>query len=120
MTDEQVALIKRLSRCRFGVGTYDKRFVRDMSYQVEHDSAKELTTRQARYLTWLHWRYRRQLGEPDLPRPVLEPLPETEAKPAAKGAPIFACGRNMGSAQKQRDKDLKRLASWNEGKAREE
>ncbi len=58
MTPEQHDLIHKLSRCTFLPGSYEKRFVRDLS---SCPPEQELTEKQARFLLKVGWRYRRQL-----------------------------------------------------------
>jgi hypothetical protein len=62
-------MLERLARCTFLPGSFDKRFVRNLS--GNRDLA--LSKRQAAYLEYMHYHYRGQLGEPDHPfvaRPV--------------------------------------------------
>lgn len=56
VTPQQAEALKALGRCRFGAGSYDKRFVRDLQ------DAPELTQRQGEELARLVYRYRKQLG----------------------------------------------------------
>lgn len=45
----------------FALGTSQKRFAQAMIWHVDHMPEKPLTPKQARYLTILAWRYRRQM-----------------------------------------------------------
>ena len=93
MTESQFDLIQRLSKCTFSPASFDKRFMRDIS---SYAIGMNLSAKQAAYLEILHYRYRRQLHEPDVLPPntlVVNPSgPEDERE---------------------------RLAAWNEGRARE-
>lgn len=61
MSDEQRQKIYDLSHfCKFGVGAYDKRFVRDMSTRPND---YELTEKQAAFLDKTHHRYREQIHD---------------------------------------------------------
>lgn len=60
MTPEQRELIDKLKQCRFAVGSYDKRFVNDMSVKPDN---YQLTDKQASFLEKLAHRYRRQLAK---------------------------------------------------------
>ena len=55
-TDREKAQLKALSGCTFGVGTWDKRFVRQMT------GVDEITEKQAYWILKLTFKYRRQLG----------------------------------------------------------
>ena len=92
MTHEQFDLIQRLRKCVLSPASFDKRFIRDLaSYAI----GMELSAKQAAYLEILHYRYRRQLHEPDCPRPnTLVVNPDGPEDERAK------------------------LAAWNEGKPR--
>jgi hypothetical protein len=58
MTDEQYAAIQLLTRCTFLPGSYEKRFVGDMSLKLKTD---ELTERQSAFLARVAYRYRGQI-----------------------------------------------------------
>ncbi len=119
MTDQQFAMLAALISCTFGTGSREKRFVRDMASQSKE---YELTARQDWYLRRIYYRYRVQLGQPDMAKPAdfhEPPLPVSGAELArreAKGQ-ILVC-RAPVSADRQRAADLERLQAWNEGKAR--
>ena len=59
MTQEQKQMLAALRNCTFLPGSYDKRFVNDMSNKAED---YELSDKQAVFLEKLHHRYRRQIG----------------------------------------------------------
>lgn len=58
MTEEQYSLLQRLKQCTFLPGSYDKRFVRNLSAAPKDVN---LTKGQADYLSKLEHKYRRQL-----------------------------------------------------------
>lgn len=61
MSDEQRQKITDLnSYCKFGVGAYDKRFVRHMATMPDD---YELTEKQAAFLDKTHHRYREQIHD---------------------------------------------------------
>lgn len=63
MTAEQIAQIKALRQhVTFLPGSYDKRFVADLSGQANSNPDKPLTERQAIFLEKLCYKYRRQLN----------------------------------------------------------
>lgn len=59
MTSEQSLKIQALYHCTFLPGSFQKRFVRDMSAKTITD---ELTEKQAVYLDKLYWMYREQIN----------------------------------------------------------
>lgn len=59
LTSEHFGMIQDLKRCTFLPGSFDKRFVRNMSYHVE---GSDITEKQAECLKKMHHRYRRQIG----------------------------------------------------------
>ena len=61
MSDEERALARRLVRCRFAVGSYAKRFARDMASRADKPGA-ELTFNQHEFLKRMEHLYRRQLA----------------------------------------------------------
>lgn len=66
MTDEQKSLIGRLARCRMLPGDWDKMFIKSLcALPTDH----ELSEPQIMALERLHYKYRKQLGEPDLAKP---------------------------------------------------
>ena len=67
MTDEQYKLLQRLAGCTFLPGSWEKRFVRNLSAEPKD---YELSAKQLAALERLHYRYRRQLGEPDMLKPL--------------------------------------------------
>ena len=94
MTPEQFSLIQRLSKCTFLPGSFEKRFVRNLA---EYTVKDEISAKQQRYLEKLHYRYRRQLHEPDFP------MPEWMVRERAR---------------EREEADIKRLAQWNAGRMR--
>jgi hypothetical protein len=58
-TYELIALSKWLPRCTFGVGSPEKRFVR------QNQNATALTEKQREWLRKITYRYRRQIGLSD-------------------------------------------------------
>ena len=80
MTDEHYQLLQRLVDCTFLPGSWEKRFVRDLSAETKD---YELTAKQLAQVERLHYRYRRQLGEPDMLKP-LALAKEDECKAAQK------------------------------------
>lgn len=67
MTEQQRIWLGQLSRCMFLPGSWDKRFVRDVSaYPADH----ELTDKQAAALHKLAYRYRRQRGDLKMRKPT--------------------------------------------------
>lgn len=62
MSDEQYAAIQLLNRCTFLPGSYEKRFVGDMSMKSKD---YELTDRQAQFLMKLAYYYRGQIHKID-------------------------------------------------------
>jgi hypothetical protein len=61
-TDEERRLMKHLIGCTFAVGSFDKRFVRDVSARIE--ATGEITDKQGVLIYTLHYRYRRQHRKP--------------------------------------------------------
>lgn len=59
MTPEQRNKVNLLRRCRFLPGSFDKRFVRDMSTKSDD---YELSKKQATYLDKTFTRYRKQIA----------------------------------------------------------
>lgn len=59
MTPIQIKALSLLSGCTFLPGSFDKRFVRDLS-SLPDKEAKELTDKQKRYLWKLVYKYRKQ------------------------------------------------------------
>jgi hypothetical protein len=125
MTDEQRRMIERLSKCRFGVGSADKRFVADMFARTRIAPDAELTPRQDWYLRRTFYRYRRQLGDMEMKIPPdyheapasTKPVVETTVKEQANGD-IIVC-RKRGTPDAQLAAELARLAEWNEGRKRQ-
>lgn len=66
MTDQQRKWIQELTRCTFQPGSWEKRFVRDLAALSPYDV---LTERQAAALHRTAYRYRKQRGNPGMPRP---------------------------------------------------
>ena len=60
VTDEHRAMMKDLSGCTFAVASFDKRFVRNISAQI--NAGQMLTEKQSALIYTLHYRYRRQHG----------------------------------------------------------
>lgn len=58
MTTEQHQLIARLAKCSFLPGSFEKRFIRDLSQKTPD---YELGSKQAVYLEAMAHRYRKQL-----------------------------------------------------------
>lgn len=121
MTDEQRKLIEALARCRFGVGNSAGRFVAEMLARTRMMPAAELTPRQDWYLRRLAYTYRRQLRQPNMPKPADFHTPPPDKKTAealkvreAKGE-IIVC-RAPVSADRARAAELDKLKRWNEGK----
>lgn len=54
-------MLNDLRKCTFQIGSFDKRFVRDVSGAV--NSGQEITERQAALIPTMHYRYRRQHGK---------------------------------------------------------
>lgn len=61
-TDEHKALMADLLKCTFQVASFDKRFVRNVSSQI--NALGKLTEKQAALIYTMHYRYRRQHGKP--------------------------------------------------------
>lgn len=66
MTDEQQKWIRQLNKCTFQPSSWEKRFVRDLA---TFPPEKELSEKQAAALLRTAWRYRKQRGEPNMPKP---------------------------------------------------
>jgi hypothetical protein len=62
MAQDQIERAKALSKCTFLPGTHEKRFVKAMAFWAEHDPDQDLTEKQAKYLTDLIRKYRKQLA----------------------------------------------------------
>lgn len=61
ITAQQQFAINTLARCTFPVGSGQKRFIRNLKFCVDHQSAtKPLTPKQELYLANLFFSYRRQ------------------------------------------------------------
>lgn len=61
-TEEHKSLMADLLKCTFQVASFDKRFVRNVSSQI--NTTGKLTEKQAALIYTLHYRYRRQHGKP--------------------------------------------------------
>lgn len=68
-------MVRKLSRCRFAVGSSPKRFVRQLSSAVDHgdDLEATLSEKQKAFLKRLRYQYRKQIGgdldaKPDTPQ----------------------------------------------------
>ena len=61
MTSEQIEMAKKLEGVTFLPASFDKRFCRDMATIAKHKPEQELTEKQARLLTFMIYRYRRQI-----------------------------------------------------------
>lgn len=70
-SDRELAIIDALKRVTFLPGTSQKRFARNMASAADHARDCGITEKQARYLTILAWRYRRQMPS-TLAYPVIE------------------------------------------------
>lgn len=66
MTADEVALATALGRCSFSVGSFDKRFARDISAAAAVQQPL-ITAKQADLLRRLVTRYRRQIRATDVP-----------------------------------------------------
>jgi len=62
MTEREKIAARTLARCRFAVGSYDKRFARDMASIANNKPETELSEKQLAYLWKCVYRYRRQIG----------------------------------------------------------
>lgn len=63
MTKEETKMIAALSKCNFLPGSYQKRFVKDMSYLLAYDdidNSKPLSENQHNFLVLLFHKYRNQ------------------------------------------------------------
>lgn len=69
-TDGERSLLMALRGCRFAVGSYDKRFVRNVSAEALNPEHPGLTERQRAFLALLGHRYRRQLASRGWPPPA--------------------------------------------------
>lgn len=75
VTSLELWALAALGKCRFGVGTWEKRFVRSLQ------GAIELTAKQREWLCKLIYKYRRQLKmDNDQARAYVERLKEQTAK----------------------------------------
>jgi len=81
VNDEQMHMVKALRKCQFMPGSFEKRFVADMTY---HDIAKELSPRQDWFLRRTYWRYRKQIGHSG------EKPDDFDSPPAKLAAPVVA------------------------------
>jgi hypothetical protein len=92
-TDAERAMLKDLSGCTFQVASFDKRFVRNVSAQV--NATGQVTERQGALIPTMHYRYRRQHGKqtPNY-NPAIDPK-------------VHRSGRNKLD-------DLQKLKEWNE------
>ena len=79
MTPREIEIAKAFESVTFPAATSQKRFARAMMFHAEHMPEKPLTEKQARYLTTLAWRYRRQ-------------MPATLAYPMVEGDEGFVHG----------------------------
>lgn len=61
MTEEEITTILQLSECRFSPGSWDKRFVRDMTHEASQLNPL-ITEKQAEQLPRLRQKYRKQLA----------------------------------------------------------
>jgi hypothetical protein len=117
VTPEQKRMIEALSGCRFGVGSFDKRFVRDMAFVLAHKPETELTLRQEWFLRRTFWRYRRQLRQPNMPKPDdydTPPIkPSTVAEIEREGLEDTAKWLRPSALERRQMRDRERLARWN-------
>ncbi len=95
-TTELQSMINDLKKCTFAVGSFDKRFVRDISARLS--SGMELTPKQAALIQTMHYRYRRQHGK-------LTPNYDPKADPKAH------------RSDKLRE-EARKLQEWNEASKR--
>lgn len=77
MTSEQYSKVRALGMCKYLPGSYQKRFIGDMTTKtIEHD----LTEKQSIFIEKLYWQYRHQINKLrakgwNFPEP--QQLPET-------------------------------------------
>jgi hypothetical protein len=64
-------------KCTFLPGSREKRFVKAMAFRAENDPELELTENQAKYLTDLVHKYRKQLAAKGFQFPEMTCLPTT-------------------------------------------
>lgn len=121
MNDEQMHMVKALRKCQFMPGSFEKRFVADMTY---HDIAKSLSPRQDWFLRRTYWRYRKQIGHGgekphdfDSPPPApVKPVSGNDVEYVDKGG-VFVCYAPPSVAHVAAE-ELDRLKAWNAGQPR--
>lgn len=111
MTDEQRRMLAELRTCTFGVGSWDKRFVRDLAGSP---ADYELTPRQEWALRRTYYRYRVQCGRPDLPKPADYDTPPVVEKVKQPDGDVIVCVKP--SVSRKMAEELEKLKRWNEGK----
>lgn len=116
MNDQQRAMITALSKCSFGAGSWDKRFVRDLAFKLRADPKADLSPRQEWALRQTYYRYRKQVGQPEMQKPKDYDTPPAIKVIERKNGDIIICAKL--DVSRAMAEDLERLKDWNEGKAR--
>jgi hypothetical protein len=81
MTDLQKMRARALAQATIAKHTASYSFVKAMAHHAEHQPDRELTPRQAEFLTRLSWTFRRQI--PAALVPAQNPYPQTEEESTA-------------------------------------
>lgn len=124
MDSAQRAMIEALAGCTFFPGGDDKRFVGEMFARTRMTPAAELSPRQDWYLRRCYYRYRRQLRQPNMPKPDdydSPPPPKvttSDLKVREANGEIIVCKVGSPNPTRQRQAELTALAAWNAGQAR--
>jgi hypothetical protein len=118
VTDEQQAQLYALNGCTFGVGSFDKRFVRDLAAAPKDT---ELTERQDWYLRRTYYRYRKQIGH-KAPRPADYDAPpekhSTIEELEREDLDSMADYLKPTQLEKRQARERMKLEAWNGGKAK--
>ena len=83
MTTVELEMLQHLARCTFPVASWDKRFIRDLSSKACRTGGP-LTPAQREQLGRIHYRYRRQHGQPT-PEQFLPKQPDKRARREDRG-----------------------------------
>lgn len=114
MNTERYIKLQYLKRCSFGVGSWDKQFVRSLAEQSED---YELTYKQAYQIDRLYWHYRRQIeamvgtDKPEFFKPG-EPI-EDDEPPVRIHMPFDRPDIRARNQQRKLERAQAKLDKWN-------
>lgn len=113
MSDQHRAMLYALNGCSFGVGSFEKRFVRDLASAAV---TIELSPRQDWYLRRTYYRYRKQIGH-NSPRPAdydSPPVKKTTLTELERdGVDNLAAYLKPSRLEKRQAQERAKLEAWN-------